>query len=103
MKSVFMKRAVTLIVLTMAVGFAFAQDTIHLRRADTTAKKRVERLTIGGYGEATYRYNFYSDNAFRYSYADRYANSKGHGQVDLPHVVLIRFWERLVYGHGNRV
>ena len=84
-----MKRAITLIVLTMAVGLAHAQDTIHLRRADTTAKKRVERLTIGGYGEATYRYNFYSDNAFRYSYADRYAHSKGHGQVDLPHVVLM--------------
>ena len=71
-------------------------DTIDLsvRRAkrnatDSVANKRAGRLTFGGYGEATYKYSFYSDNAFRYSFADRYANSKGFGQVDIPHVVLM--------------
>ena len=54
---------------------------------DSSAK--ANRLTIGGYGEAVYKYNFYSDNVFRYSHADRYADSRGHGRVDLPHAVLM--------------
>ena len=53
---------------------------------DTTTK--AQRLTIGGYGEAVYNYNFYSDNVFRYSHADRYTESKGHGRVDIPHAVI---------------
>ena len=54
---------------------------------DTVAKS--QRLTIGGYGEAVYNYNFYSDNVFRYSHADRYTESKGHGRVDIPHAVIM--------------
>ena len=45
-------------------------------------------LTIGGYGEAVYTRNFYSDNMFRYSHAERYKDAKGHGRIDLPHVVI---------------
>ena len=55
------------------------------------------RLTIGGYGEAVYNYNFYSDNVFRYSHADRYTESKGHGRVDLPHAVIMLGYD---FGHG---
>ena len=62
---------------------------------DSSAK--ANRLTIGGYGEAVYKYNFYSDNVFRYSHADRYADSRGHGRVDLPHAVLMLGYD---YGHG---
>lgn len=54
---------------------------------DTLLKQ--SRLTIGGYGEAVYNYNFYSDNVFRYSHADRYTESKGHGRVDIPHAVIM--------------
>lgn len=63
-----------------AVAFAQAQE-------DTVSK--ISRLTIGGYGEAVYNYNFYSDNVFRYSHADRYTESKGHGRVDIPHAVIM--------------
>lgn len=55
------------------------------------------RLTIGGYGEAVYKYNFYSDNMFRYSRAEKYANSKGHGRVDLPHAVIMLGYD---FGRG---
>ena len=55
------------------------------------------RLTIGGYGEAVYNYNFYSDNVFRYSHADRYTESKGHGRVDIPHAVIMLGYDM---GHG---
>lgn len=54
---------------------------------DTVSKN--SRLTIGGYGEAVYNYNYYSDNVFRYSHADRYTESKGHGRVDIPHAVIM--------------
>ena len=54
------------------------------------------RLTVGGYGEAVFTRNFYSDNMFRYSHADRYKDAKGHGRVDLPHVVI-----ELGYDFGN--
>lgn len=79
----------------LVAGTIFAQQT---HKTDTVyVKNKIsDRLTIGGYGEATFKYNFYSDNAFRYSYANRYAESKGHGQVDLPHVVLM-----LGYDFGN--
>lgn len=55
------------------------------------------RLTLGGYGEAVYNYNFFSDNFNRYSRASDYADSKGHGRVDLPHAVITLGYD---FGHG---
>ncbi|MBR1517073.1 MAG: hypothetical protein IJ620_02885 [Bacteroidales bacterium] len=57
----------------------------------------IRRLSIGGYGEAVYQYNFFSDNPFRYSNADRYKDSKGHGRVDMPHAVINLGYD---FGHG---
>ena len=57
----------------------------------------LNRLTLGGYGEAVYTRNFYSDNMFRYSHAADYKNSKGHGRVDLPHVVIMMGYD---FGKG---
>ena len=66
---------------------------------DTVQKKgkSLGTLTIGGYGEAVYKYNFFSDNVFRYSHAANYADSKGHGRVDLPHAVIMLGYD---FGHG---
>lgn len=53
-------------------------------------KKKVslwDRLHVGGYGEAAYSYNFFSDNYLRYSHPEQYRNEK-HGRFDLPHVVI---------------
>lgn len=47
------------------------------------------RLSLGGYAEAVYTRNFYSDNVNRYSHAADYKDSKGHGKVDLPHAVIM--------------
>lgn len=49
----------------------------------------LSRFTIGGYGEAVMTYNMYSDNFGKYSSPQAYADSKGHGRFDLPHVVLM--------------
>lgn len=46
-------------------------------------------FTVGGYGEATYSYNFFSNNPYRYMYPDRYRNQSGNAQFDLPHVVIM--------------
>ena len=50
-------------------------------------EKKKSRFTIGGYGEAVYSRNFYSDNYLRYDSPQDYKDDK-HGRFDLPHVVL---------------
>jgi len=55
-----------------------------------------QNLIIGGYGEATYSYNFHSDSPYRYMYPDRYSDSDGYGRADLPHVVFM-----VGYDFGN--
>ena len=73
-------------------------------------EKKASRLTIGGYGEAVYKYNFFSDNLFRYSSAESYKDSRGHGLVDLPHAVFMvgydfgngwRFGSEIEFEHGG--
>ncbi len=47
-----------------------------------------QRLTIGGYGEAAYSRNFFSDNVYRYSRPAEYAADPSHGRFDIPHAVI---------------
>lgn len=56
---------------------------------ETTPKQR-SRFTIGGYGEAVYSRNFFSDSYLRYNSAAASAARKDekHGRLDLPHVVI---------------
>lgn len=58
-------------------------------KKETKTSRFLDKLTLGGYGEATYNYNFYSDNFNRYSKHELYKDAKGHGRFDLPHVVLV--------------
>lgn len=87
-----MKRNILFVFLTLCVACVAvnAQDT-------TTSIISLKRLSVGGYGEAVYQYNFFSDNPFRYSNADRYKDSKGHGRVDIPHAVINIGYD---FGHG---
>lgn len=55
------------------------------------------RLSIGGYGEAVYTRNFFSDKYLRYTDAETYKNDDSHGRIDLPHVVL---WLGYDFGRG---
>ncbi len=71
------KRCIAGIMFLLTATVAFAQE-------DSVR----HRLTIGGYGEAVMSRMFYSDNYKRYSNADLYKDDKGHGQFDLPHVVI---------------
>ena len=47
-----------------------------------------KRLSIGGYGEAAYSRNFFSDHVSRYSQPEQHKNDPSHGRFDLPHVVV---------------
>lgn len=93
--------ALLVVLIAMTTGTIMAQQREQRRPNDTSRHEAYKiispRLTIGGYGEATYQYNFFSDNSFRYSYADRYKDSKGHGRVDLPHVVIMLGYD---FGRG---
>lgn len=61
----------------------------------TVALALSAQLTVGGYGEAVYSYNFYSDAWNRYKTPENFKNDH-HSRVDLPHVVLY-----LGYDFGN--
>ena len=56
-----------------------------------------QRLSLGGYGEAVYTRNFYSDKYLRYTDAETYKDDKSHGRFDLPHLV---FWVGYDFGKG---
>lgn len=60
------------------------------------ASPKKGRLTIGGYGEATMKRCFYSNNYLRYISPEQYAND-GYGELDLPHVVIYLGYD---FGHG---
>ena len=75
-----------LITIAKCLALVLALSASTLQAQDSITSQ--PRLTIGGYGEAVYTRNFYSDNMFRYSHADRYKDSPGHGRLDLPHVVI---------------
>ena len=69
----------------------FSALTLNAAFADNSAENKKEekkesRLTFGGYGEAAYSRNFFSDNYLRYTDAKNYTG-ESHGRFDLPHVV----------------
>lgn len=84
--------------LAMLAPHAFAiAEQASKSNADITAEsasetvkteKKKSRFTIGGYGEAVYSRNFYSDNYLRYDSPQDYKDDK-HGRFDLSHVVLM--------------
>ncbi len=86
---------------------SFAQDTadrlaeiqqqLDSLKKEVNAVRKPSRLTIGGYGEAVYTRNFFSDKYLRYTDADTYRNDKSHGRFDLPHVVI---WLGYDFGRG---
>lgn len=79
LKNIFCAMMVT---LTVTITGIAAENT------DSTASRRfVNRLSVGGYGEAVMTKNFYSDKYLRYTSPDKY-NDESHGRFDLPHVVI---------------
>lgn len=90
-KILFMFGAAALGMPVYATG-AYAADGRDAQKNEVNAggEKSRQRLTIGGYGEAVYSHNFYSDKYVRYTAKDPsiYKN-ESHGHFDLPHVVFM--------------
>ena len=55
------------------------------------------RLSVGGYGEAAFSRNFYSDHVSRYSQPEEHKDDPSHGRFDIPHVVV---WLGYDFGKG---
>ena len=70
-------------------GATTDSSAVRTRTGKDTGKGFMNRLTIGGYGEAVMSYNMYSDNFGIYSSPEAYKDSKGHGRFDIPHAVLM--------------
>lgn len=66
-----------------------------LSAASLCAAASYGQLSVGGYGEATYSYNFFSDAWNRYKTPSNFKDDH-HSRVDLPHVVIY-----LGYNFGN--
>ena len=62
--------------------------------------RKTSRLRIGGYGEAVYSRNFYSDNVYRYTRPGDYKNDPSHGRFDIPHAVIYLSYD---FGKGWKV
>ena len=57
-----------MLILSFATTFAVAQE-----KTETSVKENIwSRLSLGGYGEAVYTRNFYSDKYLRYTDAATY-------------------------------
>lgn len=91
-----MKRIVFLLFLFVNISIYISAQTTEEKREEqpienlekiVSLSNALSRLTLGGYGEAVYTRNFYSDQWQRYSYAENYKDAKSHGRFDLPHVV----------------
>ncbi|MDR1724180.1 MAG: hypothetical protein LBR84_09635 [Tannerella sp.] len=65
---------------------------IQLVGADT-----IPPLSLGGYGEAAYTRNYYSDQWQRYTNAEKYRDASSHGRFDMPHAV---FYVGYDFGKG---
>lgn len=72
-----------------AEGVEKAENENYSTEKQEKAAKKPSRFILGGYGEAVYSRNFYSDNYLRYTNAEKYRNGNyKHGRFDLPHVVV---------------
>jgi hypothetical protein len=83
------------IFLILFISFCFLVDSkAETNDSITVPAPTPSRLMLGGYGEAVYSRNFYSDNVQRYAYPEKNAS---HGRFDLPHVVVYMAYD---FGHG---
>ena len=80
-----MKRIVFTFIVLVSCLTGNAQEN----SADSTRQqKKVSRLSVGGYGEANFTRNYFSDHVSRYSQPEEHKNDPSHGRFDIPHAVI---------------
>ena len=79
--SIEMKR-IALAIITLAT---MATASAQVEASDSTFNHAGgSRFTVGGYGEAVFSRNFYSDHVSRYSQPEAHKNDPSHGRFDQP-------------------
>ena len=58
------------------------------------------KLTVGGYGEITYRHFDYSDDFNRYTYPENFTDKVSRAQTDIPHLVFFLSYD---FGDGWKI
>ena len=77
------------IVFTLAVLVTCLTGQAQESNADSTRQqKKVSRLSVGGYGEANFTRNYFSDHVSRYSQPEAHKDDPSHGRFDIPHAVI---------------
>jgi hypothetical protein len=77
------------IVFTFIVLVSCLTGNAQENSADSTRQqKKVSRLSVGGYGEANFTRNYFSDHVSRYSQPEEHKNDPSHGRFDIPHAVI---------------
>ena len=66
---------------TTALAVFVALSTMNVTAQD-------KRLSVGGYGEAVFSRNYYSDHVSRYSQPEEHKNDPSHGRFDMPSSIL---------------
>ena len=88
----YMKPNNVLKVITLAAAAwsvnASAQECCNDSSRITKLANTISRLHIGGYGEAAFSRNFYSDHVSRYSQPGEHKDDPSHGRFDIPHAVI---------------
>lgn len=88
------------LLLSILAAASVAGSTAGASAADTGSSAEgvsfFNRLSVGGYGEAVYTRNFFSDKYLRYTTPEKY-RGESNGRFDLPHVVIFLGYD---FGHG---
>ena len=79
--------------------------------ADSTIQvKKASRFSVGGYGEANFTRNYFSDHVSRYSQPEEHKNDPSNGRFDIPHAVIYlgydfgqgwKFGTEIEFEHGG--
>ena len=84
MKQMKHKMALSILMASVSIG-ASAQ----VNAADSVMNHaKGNKFSVGGYGEAAYSRNFYSDSGNRYTTPRNYKKDPSHGRFDIPHAVI---------------
>ena len=89
-----MKKIVFVLIILVSCLTGQAQDN---STDSTRQQKKTSRLSVGGYGEANFTRNFFSDHVSRYSQPEEHKDDPSHGRFDIPHAVLYRGYD---FGKG---
>ena len=82
-----MKKIVFVLIILVSCLTGQAQDN---STDSTRQQKKTSRLSVGGYGEANFTRNFFSDHVSRYSQPEEHKDDPSHGRFDIPHAVIYR-------------